>query len=315
MSGVKNGVDKKFYELIKLVNESGYDGLCDLMKHYVNKLNGHNLYDYMILSYNAPENEGFWGKINPKENVYELIENRARTLIHHMKDFEWLYEELGDYRSKNVLYSILANWITFNWEYLSEVREKQFKDYFDLDLIPEISENEIFVDLGGYVGDTIVDFIDTYGEMYDQIISYEVDSDNYSKMEMNTERFIGIDLRKKGAGSENGTMYIKPEGSTTKVADSGENAVDIVRLDDDILYPFTWLKMDIEGAEKDAIEGARNHITNEKPKLTICTYHSNDDIWEIPRVIKDLNSDYKLYMRYYGGENSLYPCEYVLYAL
>lgn len=56
---------------------------------------------------------------------------------------------------KKGLYDILANWITFRVDYLKECREGMYKDYFDLDLIPETTEDEVFVDLGGYIGDTV----------------------------------------------------------------------------------------------------------------------------------------------------------------
>ena len=69
--------------------------------------------------------------------------------------------------------------------------------------------------------------------------------------------------------------------------------------------------MDVEGAELEALKGARNLIERDKPKLAICLYHKDDDIWEIPYYIKKLVPEYKLYIRHYSN----YQCETVLYAV
>ena len=86
-------------------------------------------------------------------------------------------------------------------------------------------------------------------------------------------------------------------------------------LDEDISESVTFIKMDIEGSELDAIEGAVEHIRKDKPKLAICTYHNNHHIWEIPRRLKEINPDYKLYMRYNGGWDSFSVAEFVTFAI
>jgi hypothetical protein len=58
----------------------------------------------------------------------------------------------------------------------------------------------------------------------------------------------------------------------------------------------TMIKMDIEGAEMKALQGAQETIRECKPKLAICVYHKWEDIWEIPPWIKSLNPDYRLHL-------------------
>ena len=69
--------------------------------------------------------------------------------------------------------------------------------------------------------------------------------------------------------------------------------------------------MDIEGAEYQAILGAKKIIDKYKPKLAICVYHKPEDIWELPWLIHKINQEYKFYLRHY----SFGDVETVLYAL
>lgn len=62
----------------------------------------------------------------------------------------------------------------------------------------------------------------------------------------------------------------------------------------------TYIKMDIEGAETEAIIGAERTIRNYKPKLAICLYHKAEDIFMIPLLIHKINSSYRMYIRHYS---------------
>lgn len=73
----------------------------------------------------------------------------------------------------------------------------------------------------------------------------------------------------------------------------------------------TFVKMDIEGAEMNALEGMKSIIMEQKPKLAICIYHLYDDLWNIPKYIHELVPEYKLYMRHYSKINE----ETVIYAI
>lgn len=73
----------------------------------------------------------------------------------------------------------------------------------------------------------------------------------------------------------------------------------------------TFIKMDIEGAELEALEGAKNTIVKSKPKLAICLYHKPDDLWKIPLYLKKLVPEYKFYIRHHSKvrwETVLYAC-------
>ena len=60
-----------------------------------------------------------------------------------------------------------------------------------------------------------------------------------------------------------------------------------------------FLKMDIEGAELSAINGAKNIINQYHPKLAICVYHRAADIREIFKTVLNIRADYHVYLRHY----------------
>lgn len=69
--------------------------------------------------------------------------------------------------------------------------------------------------------------------------------------------------------------------------------------------------MDIEGAELEALKGCVKILKEQKPKLAVCVYHKQNDIYEILNFILNANPKYKFYLRHY----SLGASDTVLYAI
>jgi hypothetical protein len=75
--------------------------------------------------------------------------------------------------------------------------------------------------------------------------------------------------------------------------------------------PLTFIKMDIEGAEYDALLGAAKVIQRDRPILAICVYHTQSDIWRIPLLIHEMLPEHLLYLRAYEGDGF----QTVMYAI
>jgi len=73
----------------------------------------------------------------------------------------------------------------------------------------------------------------------------------------------------------------------------------------------TYIKMDVEGAEINALWGAEHIIRTQKPKLSVCVYHKVSDFWQVPLLIKRFNQDYNFILRHYMKTDCT---ETVLYA-
>lgn len=256
----------------------------------------------------------YWGILDTENNNYEEIELKAKELYTHINDFIWLYDNLEDYRSKKTLYSILNNWYKYDFESTASTKENMFDDYFDLDIIK--CNNEVVVNLGSYIGDTILSFIKNYGkDAYDKIYCYEITKETFYALEKNLSNYPNIICKNMGISNKDKIMKLSNNkcNSANKLCNYGSENIKVTTLDNDIKEKITMIIADIEGEEKNAIIGAKNHIKNEHPKLLISVYHKNEDLWKIPKMIKEMDSTYKFYLRY--NSSPIYPTEITLIAI
>jgi len=96
---------------------------------------------------------------------------------------------------------------------------------------------------------------------------------------------------------------------SSKIDSNGE---DVIKIDaiDNYKIPASFIKMDIEGSEYEALIGAKDTISKYHPKLAISLYHKPEDLIQIPYYIKSLCPEYRFYLRLH----SYYSEELILYA-
>lgn len=257
----------------------------------------------------------FWGTLDEVNEDFDIFKKKAQIFKEKREDFVWLYDSLKDYKSKTVLLSILNNYYNFDLNGLNLVADKIYKHYFDLDLLP-FCKNEVFVDVGAYTGDTVLDYIASYGMSYNKIYCYEITESMVLYMKNNFSNLPNVEIRNLAVAERVGKLYLdanSTSASANRVKEAGVDAVNAVSLDEDIKEKISMIKMDIEGGEISAIKGVKEHIKNDLPKLFISVYHSNDDIITIPKLIRSYTDKYDFYLRYYGG--NLYATEIVLICL
>ncbi len=173
--------------------------------------------------------------------------------------------------------------------------------YFPLDLI-QLRPNESFVDAGAYTGDTVCDFLKRTGGRFHSIHCFELDATNFKALQSTVSSVPGTEKifpHPEGLWNEPLDISYSVEKSQSTIG-AGDARGRVVRLDDAIGNAVvTFLKMDIEGAELKALEGARETILANKPKLAICVYHHIKDLWEIPLFIKSLIPEYRIFLRHH----------------
>ncbi|MGI6255628.1 MAG: FkbM family methyltransferase [Acutalibacter sp.] len=252
-----------------------------------------------------------WGK-----GKNEVLHNAAVSLTQHKEDFFWLFDRLGDTQSRRVLDAVIRSWRNFEILPLESVIDHTYSDYFDLSLV-HCDDQEVVADVGAFIGDTFLSYIKAYGsENYLRYYAYEITQKSFETLKKNTEAYPRVLCRRKGAGSKHGVMKLDPnesDASANQLSQQGKDEVEIVALDEDITEPLTFIKMDIEGAEYDALLGCQKHICQDHPKLALSVYHNFEDLWRLARVVDQWVPGYRFFLRYHGG--NLWPSEITLLAL
>ncbi len=195
-----------------------------------------------------------------------------------------------------------------------------------------MSSNESFVDAGAYDGDTLYKFIQNTNMNFDRVFLFEPDKNNFklldnqisnkllvSKIDDSVETVelgnIVDQINLYNLGVYDKSSVLSFNGNLLKASHVTGNLdmnlkdhnyykdiIEVVKLDDFLENKnITYIKMDIEGSEYEAVKGASNIISKYKPKLAICIYHTENHLWDIPILIKKLNPNYKIYMRHYNS--------------
>ncbi|MEZ3435961.1 MAG: FkbM family methyltransferase [Lachnospiraceae bacterium] len=187
------------------------------------------------------------------------------------------------------------------------------KQYFDLKFLKQAEDREVFLDIGGFDGMTSVYFSE-WSQRNNFSYIFEPDVNNIRKCRDNlSNTSLKYQIIPKGAWSEETKLHFQADADvSSKICDAGNTSISVTTIDKIMKNEkASFIKMDIEGAELQALIGAKQTISNYKPKLAISVYHKPEDIWEIPNIILQYNSSYKLYLRHY----TLTEYDTILYAL
>jgi len=235
----------------------------------------------------------------------------------HADRFENAYLSLADDFSRNVFINVLNAKISGNFAFYEEIMSKT--QYFDENIV-KLTPNEVFLDVGAYTGDAVIEFIKRTNERYDSIIAVEPDKKTFTKL-CKTVVKTGIDkveLHNMGAWDKHGFLFFHDgqEASSCLSEVTGDiSLASSVEVDaiDNILNGrrVTYISMDIEGAESQAILGAEQSIKKWKPKMAVSVYHKREDLFALLLLIKSFVSEYKFYLRHYTDNQT----ETFLYAI
>jgi FkbM family methyltransferase len=181
-------------------------------------------------------------------------------------------------------------------------------DYFSRSELFDLRPDEVFIDCGAFDGDTIEDFVRARDESFQSIHAFEPDPLNWPKLQDRLSRLpsaIGTKIKALpyALGSKECVVQFDSTGQDTARIGEGTISVECVPLDHVLagISP-TFIKFDIEGAELDALEGAREVIERCRPVLAVSCYHQQNHLWEVPLKLKELCRDYQFFLRPHGSE-------------
>jgi FkbM family methyltransferase len=236
----------------------------------------------------------FWR--HPETLLPYFFWDSPKNLIEQRADISAAFELLSDDEARNVYVAQLRLRLLADFDSIGAplAGDQYFPGLFSL------SADECFVDCGSFTGDTIQSFISQTSDAFRRVIAFEADGAVLPTLQNFVDE-LGprVILRRAAVGAHNGVVRFDGNGigGGCIATDSGTE-VPCVRLDDTLgRERVSFIKMDIEGAELQALEGAHRIIWRDRPVLAICGYHKPDHLWRVLASLRTLAPDSKLYLR------------------
>jgi FkbM family methyltransferase len=212
----------------------------------------------------------------------------------------------GDDESTNE-YLAQVKWrLTLDYGVLAPPRPSS-ETYFPPELFHPLPD-ESFVDCGAFTGDTIDGFIQASDGRFASIVAVEPDPVNAASLRGRASEWtrdgIGpVLVEECAAGAQSQVLSFTTTGTAGSCVGTGQDSVQVFLLDDILAdRDPTFIKFDVEGAEQDALLGARETLGKHMPFLAVCLYHRPEDVWALPLLIQSMNPQYDFYLRRYSDE-------------
>lgn len=219
-------------------------------------------------------------------------------------EFDKVYDMLYDEKSKQVLLDVIDYKISGKVKYLKSCQSDVSEIYNDL---IKLSDDEEYVDLGAYNGDTVLEFLNATNGKFSSITAFEPDKKNFKKLIKQLQK-LNLSENENVLALNYGSYYEKDElifsnkagrnstfnctqGALTTV-DSVDNIRDGKRV--------SVLKIDVEGAEEHSLIGSQNTIKKYSPHILLSAYHKNSDLFLLPLMVNNMNDNYYVYLRHHN---------------
>lgn len=196
------------------------------------------------------------------------------------------------------------------------IRHEPIEDqYFPRDLCLNRGVARV-INCGAYDGDTVRQLHTRFGKI-ETLICFEPDAANFARLSGYLSDHVGQIATTTmafpcGVWLNSGQLrFGGGQRINSSICEDGPLMIQCVALDHVIPdFQPTYINMDVEGAEPEALHGAEDLIRRNHPDLGICVYHHPEHLWEIQLFLHELNPNYRFYLRNYTG----FPAETVLYA-
>jgi FkbM family methyltransferase len=246
-------------------------------------------------------------------NKYDLLEinylDDTSSIFEKINDYLEIYNLLNDEQSKLEFEAINNFRLNRDIHYLKDFKFKPNEQYFE----EFINTSRIFsfVDGGSFDGATTEEFMKKQ-PLYANAYVFEPSLNSFNLLK---NKFIGnskIELFNKGLWNIETTLFFNSSlGNASKIEQDGEEKIETMKLDNIIDNKIDFIKLDIEGAEIEALDGAVNTIKKNKPTIAVCVYHNQSDFISIPKKLISIHPDYKILLRHYTQG----VCETVMYFI
>ena len=225
------------------------------------------------------------------DNIFNADFYRA-----HEKELRTVYDLLGDALSKKTLECVVRFKLTGELSGFTGCfsdKDDVFRD------ILQLGQDESYLDLGAYRGDTIAEFLHYTGGFYRHITALEPDEKTYRKLREAAGHLPHTQLFRMGIWSHDTDLpFHGSVGRGSSIRQDGSRSLPVTAVD--TLYKrrsLSYLKADVEGAEEQALLGSIRTLQRDKPKLNIALYHRSEDIFKLPLLLHSIQPGYRFFLR------------------
>lgn len=213
------------------------------------------------------------------------------------------YELLSDDRSRRVFESIVR--FRLIDDTIKIPTEPQDNQYFEYEFFPR-RKDEVFVDCGAYNGISLKTFLKENDFKLEKYYGIEPDESNFKKL-LSYVDSLSQDIQEKTQlvrkcvfDKERDLRFYALSGPGSFISESGPQVSFGIKIDNLVKDKYaTYIKMNIEGAEIQALKGAEHTIRTSIPRLAVAGYHKTQDLWKVPMIIHNYNNGYKIHLRSY----------------
>lgn len=225
-----------------------------------------------------------------------LLEDLAENLPRYRE----LAEAVADDHSRAVLAAVIEYRLNADPAVLEPIVEWEL--YGPGNLL-DYGGDEVYVDAGAFDGDSIRLFIKRVDGRFDKVIAFEPDPVTFGRLQANFTAEPRVHPIQAGLHRAKATLRFDDAGTRGSVlVEAGGITVPVVGLDEVLKGErVTYIKMNIEAAEIEALAGGAAAIRQWKPKLAISAYHMPDHLWRVPATIRGLVPDYRIFFRQHDG--------------
>jgi FkbM family methyltransferase len=248
----------------------------------------------------------FWtfSRFMPNEDRMEL----PQRILDCAREMEPAYNFLSDERSRREFRAQIRWRCLLDYDCLPQHDDPR-EMYFPADLF-RISREEVFVDCGAFDGDSLRAFLAAANGQFSRIYAWEADAGNVDKLSrsvLNLPSAVSakVTVMPYAVGRQDGKVRFSANGTAgSRVAAVGSgHEVQCRSLDSAFTETRpSLIKMDIEGAEPEALLGAARTMARHRPIMAVCAYHKCDHLWTIPQLLKAANPDYSIFLRRYAED-------------
>lgn len=260
-------------EINEQLRRSGYPWVIDLME--------------LLFLYDLP----FQAEGGFRRYVTDAVDNRLAIAT--------LYLMLADDLSRAVLDGLALFRLTLDSAIAGKVASPYSQEFFAEDVL-HFGSGEVFVDGGAFDGDSYLRFARLTPD-FSKAYLFEPDAEICRRAEQQAAGDHRVAICNYGLWSTSGELRFSSTGGMDgAICEDGEIRVPVVAIDDFVRDDVTHIKLDVEGAEEQALLGGRRQIARSRPKMAVALYHRADDLWTLPALIETLGGRYQYSVRHYS---------------